>query len=154
MDPLAHISPLSTVTVYLADRRVHRGRITAISDGWMTLAGEHQRLVNLNQVVEIFIQDDSAADGELPRPTSKDAPVKLGAKAPARPWADEDLKALAHGFLDGEADTALASRFHRTRTQISILHQGFECARGNLTDDGINPAARTWVARWRKTLAG
>jgi hypothetical protein len=48
----------------------------------------------------------------------------------------------------------LAERFGRTRGQITLLRQGFECARGNIADDAIPPVAQTWVARWRKVLAG
>lgn len=156
MDPLAQLVPGLPVTVYLANNRVHRGHVQAVAGGWLELSGAQVRLVNLAQVVEILL--DAAADGDgagnLPRPRSKDAPTKVGSKTPGRPWADEDLQALAHGFLDNITDAALAERFHRTRPQVTILHQGFECARGNLTDDAIPPAARTWVARWRKVLAG
>lgn len=157
MEPLAQLVPGLPVTVYLANNRTHRGQVVAMAGGWLELAGGQTRLVNLAQVVEILI--DGAAEGDdggsaLPRPRSKDTPVKAGSRAPGRPWADEDLQALAHGFLDGVTDSVLAERFNRTRPQVTILHQGFECARGNLTDDAIPPAARTWVDRWRKVLAG
>ncbi len=156
MAPLTRLVPGCAVTVYLANNRVHRGTVAAVGDGWLELAGEQPRLVNLAQTVEILLSTDAQDDAGhgLPRPRSKDTPTKAGSKAPARPWADEDLQALAHGFLDGMTDAALAERFHRTRPQVTILHQGFECARGNLTDDAIPPAARTWVERWRKVLAG
>lgn len=156
MDPLAQLLPGRAVTIYLTSNRVHRGQVGTITDGWLELVGKQTRLVNLRQVVEILI--DAAGDEEdpeaLPRPRSKDAPTRASAKTPARPWADEDLQAMAHGFLDGVTDSELAERFHRTRSQVTILHQGFECARGNLTDDAIPPAARTWIDRWRKVLAG
>jgi hypothetical protein len=154
MDAPALLHPGLSVTVYLVGNRVHRGRIAAVDQGWLVLEGEHPRLINLAQVVEVLLDDADPGEAALPRPRSKETPVKAGPKAPARPWSDDELKSLAQGFLDGATDTELAERFHRTRTQITIMHQGFECARGNITDDTIAPVARTWVERWRKALAG
>ena len=67
---------------------------------------------------------------------------------------EDDLRALADAFLDNISDTELAMRHHRTKSAIKEMHQGFECARGNLVEDQISPVAQTWVARWRKLLAG
>jgi hypothetical protein len=158
MDPFAHLTPGRPVTVYLVGNRVHRGQVDGVGNGWLMLKGVPARLINLAQVVEIMVEDvpaeAEAPDALLPKPRSKDGPVKAGSRAPGRPWADEDLQGLAHAFLDGGNDSALAERFGRTRGQITLLRQGFECARGNIADDAIPPVAQTWVARWRKVLAG
>ena len=92
-------------------------------------------------------------DSDLPKPQSKDAPHPAGSRTPGRPWNDADLKALANAFQDGANDTQCAATHNRTRTQITILRQAFEAARGNIAEDRIPPVAQTWMTRWRKVLA-
>lgn len=155
MDPLPQLVQGQIVTVYLIDKRVHTGLVTDSSDTWLSLNSDHARLINVSHIIEIvFGEEKTSGHSLLPKPRSKDAPVTVSAKTPARPWNDDDLKILADAFLENETDTALAERFHRSRNQITVLRQGFECARGNLVDDSISAVARTWIARWRKVLAG
>ena len=35
---------------------------------------------------------------------------------------------------------------------LAILHQAWECARGNLPEDQLSPAAQLWVDRIRKVM--
>ncbi len=93
------------------------------------------------------------SDSGLPKPQSKDAPHPAGSRTPGRPWNDADLKALANAFQDGANDSQCAATHNRTRTQITILRQAFEAARGNIAEDRISPVAQTWMSRWRKVLA-
>lgn len=154
-----HLTTDRLIALRLADGTPIVGRVVVAGDGWLHLRdpdGDH--LINLAQVAAIRLQvqphGEAAPHGGLPRPSSKDQPRKLGARAPGRPWDEVELKALSEAFLDGEGDAELAERFHRTRGQITELHRGFECARGNLVEDQISPAARLWVARWQRVLAG
>ncbi len=159
-EPLAQLSAGTPVVVHLSDGSQHHGLVHVVGEGWMQLtAPAGALLINLEQVVMIALTaapaaDPAPIDHPRPRPVSKDIPVKVGSRAPGRPWADADLKALADGFLEGGAEAALSERFHRTRAQIKLLRQGFECARGTLMEDDINEIARTWIARWRRVLGG
>jgi hypothetical protein len=158
--PLALLQPGRVVAVQLSDGGIRRGLVMSAGGGWLQLAGdEGLLLVNLAQVAVIALDGQPTAaagpvDAARPRPQSKDAPFRAGSRAPGRPWQEQDLKQLAEAYLDGRPDAELAERFVRTRGQIKELRQGFECARGNLVDDQLSPAARTWVARWRKVLGG
>jgi hypothetical protein len=119
---------------------------------------DSERLVNLDHVVFIDLESPVAmppepVDSRLPRPQSKDRPMKVGSRTPGRPWNDADLKALSEGFLDGLPDRLLAERHNRIASQIRDLHQAFECQRGNVPEDQLSPAASTWVDRWRRVLA-
>ena len=156
------IIPGRLVVIRLADGTPVPGRIMACADGWLHLRDlDGEQLINLAQVAGIQLQDGTAEHGQasqdpdaLPKPRSKERPVKVGGGAPGRPWTEPELRALADAFLDGAQDGELAERFHRTRSQVTELHRGFECARGNLVEDQISPTAQTWVQRWRRLLAG
>ncbi len=108
-------------------------------------------------LVPPFVQAQPLAppqpDNRLPKPQSKDTPRPAGSRTPGRPWNDADLKALADAFQDGANDSQCAATHNRTRTQITILRQAFEAARGNIAEDRIPPVAQTWMTRWRKVLA-
>ncbi len=159
---LATLIPADRVIgLTLVDGVILAGRAQVLSGGWLRLIGNaDDRLINLAHVVMIDLnrgrldQGPSGVDEALPRPRSKDTPVKVGSKVPARPWTDGDLKALADAMLDGGQDAELAERFHRTRSQVRDLRQGFECNRGNLVEDQISPAAVAWIHRWRRVLSG
>ena len=71
---------------------------------------------------------------------------------PGRPWSDEQVRAVIDGFLDDRQDGALAEQHGRTRHQITVLRQAWECARGNLPEDRLSPAAQLWVGRIRTAL--
>ncbi len=157
IDPLATLPLDRPVTVQFADGVVLRGVLRACGGGWLRL--EDQRGVHWVQTTQVAMisalseGEAASVDGALPKPRSADAPVKT-TRAPGRPWADGDLKALAEAFLDGVLDSDCAQRFNRTRHQITLLRQGFEAARGGLDEDRIPDVARTWVQRWRRALAG
>jgi hypothetical protein len=159
-EPLALLTPGTPVAVHLSDGSQHHGLVHVLGGGWMQLiAPAGVLLINLEQVVMVALNGPERAapspiDHPRPRPVSKDVPVKVGSRAPGRPWQDGDLKALADGFLEGGTEAALSERFHRTRAQIKLLRQGFECARGTIMEDEINEVARTWIARWRRVLGG
>jgi hypothetical protein len=160
VEPLAQLTPGTPVAVHLSDGSQHHGLVHLLEGGWLhLLTPAGGLLINLDQVVMIALAAAAAAapspiDHPRPRPVSKDIPVKVGSRTPGRPWQDSDLKALADGFLEGGNEAQLSERFHRTRSQIKLLRQGFECARGTVTEDDINEVARTWIARWRRVLAG
>jgi hypothetical protein len=113
-------------------------------------------LVNLTHACALVLDTKEApvpfVEIAKPKPSSKDNPIRVGAKALGRAWLDEDLKTLADAYLDGVEDGELSQRLNRARSQIRELRQAFECARGNLIEDQISPIAATWVARWRKAL--
>ncbi len=146
--------------VVLAQGEIFVGEVEWSGKGWLRLRTDAgQRLINLAHVAVISFdgsvldQDGDAVDAALPKPSSKDRPVKVS-QAPGRPWHDDELKRLADAFLDGHEDAELAERHKRARPAIKQLRQGFECARGNLVEDQISPVAATWVPRWRRVLAG
>ncbi len=146
------------IILHLVGGHVLVGHGQPLEGGWLRLRSRDcERLVNLVHVVLIDASDgvseeSSPIDAALPRPKSKDTPIKLGSRAPGRAWTDPDLKALSEGFLDHVNDSDLAQRHHRTKGQIRDLKQAFECQRGNLVEDEISPAARLWVDRWRRVL--
>jgi hypothetical protein len=158
--PLALLAAGTPVVVHLSDGSQHHGLVHLMGGGWMhVIAPAGALLINLDQVVMVALAaappvSPSPIDHPRPRPVSKDIPVKVGSRAPGRPWQDADLKALADGFLEGGNEAALSERFHRTRSQIKLLRQGFECARGTIMEDDIDEVARTWIARWRRVLGG
>ncbi len=156
-DPLVSLPIGQPVTVQFPDGVVVRGLLRACGGGWLKLEdrrGHHW--VQASQVVMISAVTEGEAepvDDDRPKPRSADAPVRTS-RAPGRPWADDDLKTLAEAFLDTVNDSECAQRFNRTRHQITLLRQGFEAARGGLDEDRIPDVAKTWVARWRRVLAG
>jgi hypothetical protein len=157
-DPLSQLEPGRGIAVHLSNGQICRGQVGGLRGPWLHLTAESGGvLVNLTQVTAIVLDAASAPEAMIdiarPKPRSKDEPIRAGSKALGRAWADAELKALADAFLDGLQDGELAERFHRSRSQITELHQAFECARGNLVEDQLRPVARTWVARWRKALA-
>ena len=157
-DPLAQLEPGRGVAVHLTNGQICRGSVSGLRGPWLHLAADSGGvLVNLTQVTAIVLDAAGAPEALIdiarPKPRSKDEPIRAGSKALGRAWTDAELKSLADAFLDGLHDGELAERFHRSRTQITELHQAFECARGNLVEDQLRPVARTWVARWRKALA-
>ncbi len=162
MHDLAALIPCDRVVgLTLVDGVILAGRAEMVSSTWLRLvSNSDERLVNVAHVVMIDLNrgrldpGPQDVDAHLPRPTSKDTPVKVSSKVPARPWTDADLKALADAILEGGQDTQLAERFHRGRSQIRDLRQGFECNRGNLVEDQITPAAVAWIHRWRRVLSG
>ena len=158
-DPLSQLAPGRTVTVHLIGGQVVRGQVASLRGGWLHVANEPSgALINLMQAATIALDShvapSSVTDAPRPRPESKDRPQRAAGTALGRAWLDEDLRAVADAFLDGSQDGAIAERTHRSRGQISALRQAFECARGNLVEEQISPIAATWVARWRKVLAG
>jgi hypothetical protein len=156
-DPLSELMPGRHIAAVLANGQQCRGMITGIRGGWLSLGGNDKTvLVNLAQTAAITLDAKPAPvpqfDMALPKPTSKEAPIRAVGKALGRAWLDEDLKALANAYLDGEEDSAIAQRISRARVQIKELRQAFECARGNVAEDQISPIAATWVPRWHKAL--
>jgi hypothetical protein len=154
------LPPERLIALHLDNKSVLIGRAEQVADNWVRFATpDGVKLVNLNHVTLIDLNDGlrdpgPQVDEGLARPRSKDIPLKVGSKAPGRPWNDDDLKQLSEGFLDGENDAQLAERFHRTRGQIRDLRQGFECNRGNHEFPiDQNPAASLWVDRWQKVLS-
>ncbi len=156
-DPLSHVMPGRHITAVLSSGQQCRGTVTNIGKGWITLGGGEQMvLVQITHVAAINLDSKPTpspiVDIAMPKPTSKETPVRAGSKALGRAWLDDDLKKLADAYLDGAQDAELAQRFSRAKGQIKELRQAFECARGNLVDDQISPIAATWVPRWRKAL--
>lgn len=132
------------------------GEVLAVDRGWLHLAAaEGELLVNLARISWIRLGSaDGAADGEAarPRPAAKEVVGKPGARAPGRPWSDGDLRAAIGEFLDDRADGEIAAVHGRTRHQVTVLRQAWECARGNLPEDRISPVALTWVERIRRAM--
>jgi hypothetical protein len=153
-DALSDLAVGSQISIRLANGAHVQGQIEARDSSWLRLRTPvGTSYVQLTHIAVISVGGDAVGEG-LPKPTSKDAPVKSGARAPGRAWSEDELRLLADAFLDGKHDSDLAERFHRTRGAIKEMHQGFEAARGNLVEDQISPVARTWVSRWRRVLGG
>ena len=156
-DPLSQLIPGRSVTAHLSNGQVVRGTVAGMRSGWLALGAEPGAvLVNLTHACALVLDTKEApvpfVEIAKPKPSSKDHPMRVGAKALGRAWLDEDLKTLADAYLDGVEDGELSQRLNRARSQIRELRQAFECARGNLIEDQISPIAATWVARWRKAL--
>lgn len=156
-DPLSELIPGRHIAAVLANGQQCRGMITGIRGGWLSLGGNDKSvLVNLAQIAVITLDAKPAPtpqiDVAMPKPSSKEAPIRAVGKALGRAWLDEDLKKLADAYLDGAEDGAIAQKISRARTQIKELRQAFECARGNVAEDQISPIAATWVPRWHKAL--
>jgi len=155
--PLSVLTPGRIVHLRL-DGEVLSGAVIATANGWLRLSGaDGEILVNLAQVA--WIRTDGAPTGpiiddERPKPTPKEMGGRAGSRAPARPWSDESIRAAVEGFLNDRQDGDLADELGRTRHQITILHQAWECARGNIPDDQLSPAAQTWVSRIRHVMTG
>lgn len=125
------------------------GELQAADSLWWRLAGDDgEILVNPQHVAAV-------GTGGLPVAASGGGKAAKRARSgsPGRPWADDQLKALADGFLDGETDKDLAATFGRTPAIIRQLRQAFEAARGNLDEDSLGEVASTWIGRWRQVLA-
>lgn len=134
-------------TVLLADGTRIEGTLASVDGEWWWLDGDDGELVvNPRQVAAI------ATGGGMPAP--KPARKRgAGGGSPGRPWAEEHLRALADGFLDGETDKELAARFERTPAIVRQLRQAFEVARGNLDQEQVTEVAATWIGRWREVLS-
>ncbi len=145
--PLSLLVPGRTVHLRL-DGEVHSGSVIATANGWLRLSGaDGEIVINLSQVA--WIRADATAADDRPVPSAKDVVARPGSRVPGRPWNDETLRAVVDGFLNDHQDADLAAQHNRTRYQITILRQAWECARGNLADDQLSPAAQLWVDRIR-----
>ncbi len=150
--PLSVLTPGRTVHLRL-DGEVVSGAVLATANGWLRLSGaDGEILVNLAQVAWIRAEGAPAAD--LPVPTAKDVVTRPGSRVPGRPWTVEAIRAVIDGFLNDRPDGELAEQQGRTRHQITQIHQAWECARGNLAEDQLSPAAQPWVERIRSVMQG
>jgi hypothetical protein len=150
-DPIEALIGHRCVLLLVEGSRIE-GELQAADNLWWRLSAEEgEILVNPQHVAAVGIS------GGLPVTAGGGGGGKAAKRArgaaPGRPWADEQLKALADGFLDGETDKDLAATFGRTPAIIRQLRQAFEAARGNLDEDQLGEVAGTWVGRWRQVLA-
>lgn len=160
--PLSFLTPGRSVAIR-CDGETIEGSITSCANGWLRLSGaDGDMLVNLAQIAWVRgIGGGQAAaatepedDAGLPRPVSKDVVAKPGSKAPGRPWSDDAIRAVVDELLNDRPDGEIANLHGRTRHQVTVLHQAWECARGNLAEDQLSPAAQLWVDRIRKVMRG
>jgi hypothetical protein len=157
---LTALVPGRPVIVHVPGGGPFTGIVVAVDGPWLRLAASGgETLVRVDQITSVVLPvgvpaAESPTDEALPRPRSKDVPVRATSRVPGRPWADEDLREVAHAFLDGKADSELAERHHRTRHQITVLRQAHEALRGNLRDDQISEVAQGWIPRLRRVLGG
>jgi hypothetical protein len=150
--PLSVLTPGRSVHLRL-DGEVMSGAVIATANGWLRLDGaDGEILVNLAQVAWIRVDGPSPAKDDRPVPAPKNVVAQPGSRVPGRPWPDETIRAVVEGFLNDAQDGELAEKHGRTRHQITILRQAWECARGNLADDQLSPAAQLWVARIRNVM--
>lgn len=144
--PLSLLTPGRVVHLRL-DGEFLTGSVIAVANGWIRLTSANgELLVNLAQVAWLRAEG-APPDSERPVPTAKDIGSRSGSRVPGRPWDDETVRSVVDGFLNDLQDGDLAERHGRTRNQITILRQAWECARGNLAEDQLSPAAQTWVSR-------
>lgn len=120
-----------------------RGTLLARRGPWLQLAtDEGPLLVNAAQVVWARIL--AAPPAAAPQP--EDAAVGEGE------CSDAQLRLLVEGFLDDREPRQLARQAGCTRRQLQLVRQAWECARGNLPEDGLPSAARALVPRLRRLL--
>lgn len=151
--PVSFLTPGRTVRLRIAGEDLS-GNVVACANGWLRLSVEgSDTMVNLAQVAWITGLGETPPDeDELPRPEAKEITARQGTKAPGRPWTDATVQAIVSGFLDDVGDAELAATHGRTRSQVTVLHQAWECARGNIPDDRLSPAAQLWVERIRRAM--
>ncbi len=151
--PLSVLTPGRLVHLRL-DGEFLTGSVIATANGWLRLSSANgELLVNISQVAWIRAEGEvTAAQPERLVPSPKDIVARPGSRAPGRPWSDETVRAVVDGFLNDRLDGELAEQHGRTRSQITILHQAWECARGNLPEDQLSPAAQLWVGRIRNVM--
>jgi hypothetical protein len=135
------------------------GLISASRAGWIELqTAEGTSYLAVAQITRVDLLSPPAAEesvtGDDAIPVPRPKPLMPRPGTPGRPWSDEDLRELAHAFLDGGADGELAERFGRSRHQITTLRQGFDAARGDRTSEDCSPVAQTWIPRFRRALGG
>lgn len=154
--PLSFLVPDRVVRLRI-DGTDLTGTVLTCANGWLRLATPGgDTLVNLAQVA--WIAGEGAApteeddSGELPRPKAKEMMARPGSKAPGRPWSDDAVQAVVDGFLEDRSDAELAEQHNRTRHQVTVLRQAWECARGNIADDRLSPAAQLWIERIRRVM--
>jgi hypothetical protein len=155
--PASHLHPGTPIRLVCAGQELS-GTVITSGNGWLRLAeGDGECLVNLAQVAWIRARGRPApaplrSDG-LPVPEAKEIVSKPGGgKVPGRPWSDETVRAVVEEFLNDRPDGEIAEVHGRTRHQVTVLRQAWECARGNLPEDRISPAARLWVERVRGVM--
>lgn len=161
--PVSFLTPGRNVRVRCAGEDL-AGTVTSCANGWLRLATtQGDTLVNLALVAWVAgggggapaDDGDGAGDEDrgLPRPSAAEITAKpASSKAPGRPWSDSQVQAVVDDFLNDRQDGEIAANHGRTRNQVTVLRQAWECARGNLPDDGISPAARLWVERIRRAM--
>jgi len=148
--PLSVLTPGRTVHLRL-DGEVVSGSVIATANNWLRLSGgDGEILVNLAQVA--WIRADGAPVSDLPVPAPKDVVARPGSRVPGRPWSVEAIRAVVEGFLNDKPDGEIADQQGRTRHQITQIHQAWECARGNMPEDQLSPAAQPWVERIRTVM--
>ncbi len=154
--PLSVLTPGRTVHLRL-DGEMVSGAVIATANGWLRLTGaDGEILVNLAQVAWIRADGPGRAepdeDTARPRPSPKEVIGQTGSRTPARPWSNDAVRSVVEGFLNDRQDAELAEELGRTRHQITVLRQAWECSRGNIPDDQLSPAAQTWVGRIRSAM--
>lgn len=160
--PLSFLTPGRHVAISCGGATIE-GSILACANGWIRLSGgDGELLVNLAQVAwvrgigaapPVDEADDEDGGDALPRPASKDTPVRTGSRVPGRPWTDDAIRSVVDEFLNDRPDGEIAQVHGRTRHQITVLRQAWESARGNLAEDHLSPAAQLWVERVRKAMS-
>jgi hypothetical protein len=139
-----------------ANGAVLTGEVVSLREGWLRLHTERgEALINLEQTAWIDADgrpEEPPETGLLPVPSSKEIVSRPGSRSFGRPWQDDEVRGVVDGFLDGRGDAELADETKRTRQQITVLRQAWECARGNLPEDRISPAGTAWIERLRKIL--
>jgi len=152
--PISFLTPGRNVRLR-SDGADLNGTVVACANGWLRLSGPGgDMLVNLAQVAWVTTEGPAPeADEEaLPQPEAKEIGARPGSKAPGRPWTDQAVQAIVRGFLDDQGDAELAAQHGRTRAQVTVLRQAWECARGNIADDRLSPAAQLWVPRIQRAM--
>jgi hypothetical protein len=130
-----------------------RGTVLDAEGDWLLLDAAQGRVAIARQSIALLTIDGAlpakrnsgSRRRESPEPTSE---------AAAEILPPEQLRAVVDGFLDDRPDDDLARTFSCTRSQIRLLRQAFECARGNLVEDQLPPAARSQVDGLRAALGG
>lgn len=144
MDIVPPLEPGKRIAILLAGGQRFEGDLVRCCGRWLELAdGATLRWLNSDHIVLI-----AGGAGALPSvpPPSKRKPVAGGG---GPPWQDEDLRLLADALLDGVSDAELGREFGRKPGEIGVLRRAFACLRGDLLDEDLDAAARSWLPRLR-----
>lgn len=138
------------LALQLQDGTRLKGTLEMVDGEWLLVDCAGARVAIAKQQIAVL-----GYEGRLPTKgagSGKKAPAS--AAAPATAELDETIvRQLLDGFLDGHSIETLMQISGLGKKEVKLWHQAFECARGNLVDDQIPPAARALLPQLRSVFS-